>query len=137
MDGMEQRLQILPRGRLALPEARLGTFEERLLRTVEHHLPDLAELRGQRGLRVLELRDLRIMRLVARALFAEQRRKPDIRRLARLGLGGKVGHGVFEPLRQPVALGLERARLAAGEKPADQAADSEGDKGDDERGFHP
>src|SRR3546814_2182401 len=72
---VQQGFQILPRGCLAFLEARLGAFEERFLRTIEHDLPDLAELRGERGLCILELRDLRVVRRVARALFAEQGRK--------------------------------------------------------------
>src|SRR3546814_20438177 len=62
---------LFPYTTLFRSEARLGAFEERFLRTIEHDLPDLAELRGERGLCILELRDLRVVRRVARALFAE------------------------------------------------------------------
>ena len=134
VDRIQKRFQILSRRLFALAKARVGAFEKRFLRAIEHHLPDLAKLRGERRLRILQPRNLRVMRFVARFLLAEQRGKPDVGGLARLGLGGKVGHRALEPFRKPVALGLERARLAAGEEPADQAANGKGNKGDDKRG---
>src|SRR3546814_6906638 len=114
---------LFPYTTLFRSEARLGAFEERFLRTIEHDLPDLAELRGERGLCILELRDLRVVRRVARALFAEQGRKLDIGRLARFGLGREGGDGALEPIRKRVTFGLERPRLPAGEKTADKTAD--------------
>src|SRR3546814_5279784 len=48
VDRVQQRLQILPGALFALLEARVGAFEKRLLRPVEHRLFDLAKLRGER-----------------------------------------------------------------------------------------
>src|SRR3546814_8497163 len=54
VDRVQQRLQILHGALFALLEARVGAFEKRLLRPVEHRLSDLTKLRGERRLRILE-----------------------------------------------------------------------------------
>src|SRR3546814_15237311 len=73
VDRVQQRLPILPGALFALLEARVGAFEKRLLRSVEHPLSDLATLRGDRRLRLLASCDLPLLARLARLLPGHHR----------------------------------------------------------------
>ncbi len=149
LDRLEQLLELRFGLFIGLVEARIGAFEEILLRLAEQFAADLGELVRQRLARFAQLRQPRFERLFAflgrrgkaRAFLPRfgtvvaHRLQPggELRHLPRPLLGGgELGAGGTQFLLRPVALRAQRRSRAPAQHPAEPDPAGGGQKDDDE-----